>query len=467
MREFLRAMTRNTISLMGVAITTVSALVFISLFILSLLGWEAGPYSGILAFLIVPAFFVVGLLLIPVGIWRYRRWLRRTGESPDDHRFPTLDFNESRVRNVTLWIAAFTVVNVVIAATGTYKGLEVMDSTEFCGQACHSVMIPEFTTYQRSPHSRVKCTECHIGEGASWFVKSKLSGAWQVVSVAFDLYPRPIPTPVHNLRPARETCEQCHWPTRFVGERLKVITHFDEEEQTEKKTVLLLNVGGSSQGSSSGIHWHVDPKNTVRFLSDEKRQRIYDVELTTPEGIKSFKPTDEHGAPKAGEEVAWRTMDCVDCHNRPTHVYQLPEKAVDEAMRLGALDRKLPGVRREGLKAIQASYPSHEAAKTGIREALFGFYKKEHPELAEKEPKRIEEASDKLHEIYSTNVFPQMNIQWGTYRSMLGHEGGCYRCHDNEHQTQRGEKIAKKCGMCHEVLAESEEEPEILDILHP
>ena len=135
-----------------------------------------------------------------------------------------------------------------------------MDSTQFCGGTCHTVMTPEFTTYQRSPHSRVKCTECHIGSGADWFVKSKLSGSWQLVSVALDLYPRPIPTPVENLRPARETCEQCHWPTRFVGERLRFFNRFAEDEkQTEKKTVLLMKIGGGETGRAHGIHWHVDP----------------------------------------------------------------------------------------------------------------------------------------------------------------------------------------------------------------
>ena len=96
---------------------------------------------------------------------------------------------------------------LVIVATGTYKAVELMESVEFCGTTCHKVMSPEYTTYLRSPHARVRCTQCHIGPGADWFVQSKLSGSWQLVSVALNLYPRPIPTPVHNLRPSRETCE--------------------------------------------------------------------------------------------------------------------------------------------------------------------------------------------------------------------------------------------------------------------
>jgi nitrate/TMAO reductase-like tetraheme cytochrome c subunit len=171
-----------------------------------------------------------------------------------------IDLNVGRTRTLLLLFMALTLVNVVILAVSTYKAVEVMDSTKFCGQACHSVMAPEFTTYQRSPHSRVACVECHIGPGAGWFVKSKLSGSWQLISVSLDLYPRPIPTPVHNLRPARDTCEQCHWPNKFVGDRLKVITRFrDDEANTPEKTVLLLRVGGMQGRESKGIHWHVDP----------------------------------------------------------------------------------------------------------------------------------------------------------------------------------------------------------------
>ena len=130
---------------------------------------------------------------------------------------------------------------------------DYMDSVTFCGQTCHTVMQPEYTAYQNSPHSHVECVKCHIGPGASWFVKSKLSGVGQVFAVTFNTYPKPIPTPVHNLRPARETCETCHWPQKYGEDRVQVINKFaDDETNTITKTVLLMKIGGGNHGI--GIH---------------------------------------------------------------------------------------------------------------------------------------------------------------------------------------------------------------------
>src|SRR5512134_4095651 len=260
--RFFATVTSNAVSLAGSALTTVSAFLFLLLFSIHLVSEHGGtPYLGILTFLVLPALFVLGLVLIPVGIWRIRK-RRREAMAEDDPaaEFAVVDFNRPQVRRTAVVFLAATAINALILGVGTYKGVEVMESTQFCGAACHKVMEPEFTTYKRSPHARVKCVECHIGEGANWFVKSKLSGSWQLVSVAFDLYPKPIAVPVHNLRPARETCEQCHWPNKFVGDRLKVITrHGDDAENTPLKTALLLHVGGTQGTRARGIHWHVDP----------------------------------------------------------------------------------------------------------------------------------------------------------------------------------------------------------------
>ncbi len=481
MRTFFIALTRNAISLVGAAITTAAALLILTLFAIGLVGHEGGPYIGILAYLILPAIFLVGLALIPVGIVRERR-RERAAEARGEPAptFPVVDLNRKPTRKAVLVFLAMSGVNLVILATATYKGVEVMDSTEFCGQACHTVMDPEFTTYQSSPHARVKCVECHIGPGANWFVKSKLSGAWQVVAVAFDLYPRPIPTPVENLRPARETCEQCHWPTKFVGDRLKVLTHYAEDEQnTELKSVLLLRVGGIQGRKSHGIHWHVDPANRIRYRADATRETIHEVELTLPDGtVKRWLPPQraangqaaEQGAAGAPEvEPEWREMDCVDCHNRPTHVYKLPDRSIDEAIAEGRLDRSLPYIRREGLRALEESYASHDEARQAIAERITAFYRENYPELASSDGPRIAEAAGVLGDIYCRNVFPTMNIGWGTYPNHIGHTSfdGCFRCHNDEHATADGETISQDCSTCHSLLAMEEEQPEILGQLQP
>jgi nitrate/TMAO reductase-like tetraheme cytochrome c subunit len=461
---------RSFISLAGVVLTTVSAILFLSLFGIEELGnIHHGAYTGILAFIIIPSVFVLGLLLIPLGIALLRRADRkRLAAGQPTPLAPVIDFNVPRTRLIVAVVAVLSVVNIVIVATGTYKGIETMESTEFCGGACHSVMSPEFTTYNRSPHSRVRCTQCHIGSGASWFVKSKLSGSWQLVSVALDLYPRPIPTPVESLRPARETCEQCHLPSRFVGEQLKVITrHAEDEANTAKKTVLMMKIGGNLAGTSKGIHWHVGPGVNVRYRSDKKRQFIGEVELSLPDGgTRDYKneatpPTD------GGISTEWRTMDCIDCHNRPTHIYQRPVDELDLALNTGALDMSLPFIRKEGLRIINLKYPSWDLAKAGIKKEVTDFYEKNNAELAKAEPQKLDAASDALFEIYKRNVFPTMNITWGTYPSFRDHfdDSGCFRCHQSDMKTTDGKKVSQKCDLCHTTLAEEEEDPEILQML--
>lgn len=462
-RTFIQAITRNGISLSGAALTTAAAILFVSLFVGESLGLGGGPYLGILTFVVFPSIFVLGLALIPAGIaWQRGRSRRAEARGEEPARLPVIDLNIGRTRTLLLVFLSATLVNVIIIAVSTYKAVEVMDSTRFCGSACHSVMTPEYTTYQRSPHSRVPCVSCHIGPGAGWFVKSKLSGSWQLISVNLNLYPRPIPTPVHSLRPARDTCEQCHWPNKFVGDRLKVITHFqDDEPNTALKTILLLRVGGMQGRASKGIHWHVDPGVRIRYCADEKRETIGAIELTRPDGTNTT-----YARPGASKEGPWRTMDCIDCHNRPSHIYRTPEDELDRSMAEGRIDPALPFVHREGLKALQASYTSQDEARAKIASALDTFYTKERPTA---DRGRIAAAAAELGDIYSTNVFPSLNIRWGTYPSHLGHMNspGCFRCHDGEHVDSSGAAITQDCDTCHTVLAMEEPNPEVLKTLQP
>ena len=466
LRNFLSSITHNGISLAGTALAIVGLVLIICLFVMEQLGFEGGPYIGILTYLILPAIFVTGLVLIPVGAVLYRRSLRKVPGSESTPLLPIFDLNKPRTRNWMMIFLGATMVNIVIVAGATYKGVEVMESVEFCGQACHTVMQPEHTAYQRSSHSRVSCAECHIGPGADWFVKSKLDGAWQLVAVAFDLYPRPIPTPLHDLRPARETCEQCHWPTRFVGDKLAIKTHYDEDEaNTELTTALLLKVGGTAGGGASGIHWHVDRGVKIRYRSDESRENIYEVEYTNADGdVKLFA---DRRAPEEGG--MWREMDCVDCHNRPSHNYQAPDSEIDVAMRDGLIDKTLPFVRKEGLRIIDAEYDSHEAAREFITAELNNYYLDNYPDLAGERADDIAQAATTLGDIYSVNVFPQMKVWWNTYPEHIGHERseGCFRCHGKRLRTKEREHISRDCDVCHSVLAEREEDPEILTQLSP
>jgi nitrate/TMAO reductase-like tetraheme cytochrome c subunit len=454
------------LGMVGAALAVASAVLIVGLAVAGLFGYGGSPYVGIFAYLVLPGVFVLGLLLIPLGAWLERRRSAR-GEA---HRLPIVDLNDPRTRRRGVVFAALTAVNLLIVGFATYEGVHVMETPQFCG-SCHSVMAPEYTAYQRSPHARVACVECHIGPGASWFVKSKLSGAWQVVSVTLDLYERPIPTPVHALRPARETCEACHWPAKFHGDRLDVRTVFAADERnTEKKTVLLLHVGGAEHevGPPRGIHAHVAPGVTVRYLSDPERETIHTVESTYPDGRVSLFTTSASPA-EPPPPAAWRTMDCVDCHNRASHRFRLPGPEVDLALASGRIDRTLPFVKREAVAALKVEYPSHEAARAGLEAALLDFYRGLDPATFPAREPKVREAAAALAQIYAWNVWPSMRIGWGTYASLRGHEDapGCFRCHDEEHVTADGRTLSQDCDLCHAVLAQEEENPKVLGALEP
>ena len=251
-----------------------------------------------------------------------------------------------------------------------------------------------------------------------------------------------------------------------MGDALKIKTKFsDDEPNTMLKTAVLLKVGGLAGRETSGIHWHVNPDVQVRYRSDDSRQTIYDVELTRADGSVTLYRNGE--APEEASE--WRVMDCVDCHNRPTHRYRLPDEEVDLAMAAGDIDPSLPFVKRESMRLLQETYDSHEQAREAIPAALRGFYQEGYAEIAAQQTAGIERAAAELVEIYTSNVFPQMNVTWGLYPDHSGHQEspGCFRCHDRKHKSEDGESISRKCTTCHTILADEEESPEILDVLNP
>ena len=463
-KDFLASITHNVISLIGTALAVASLVLMACLFAMEQFGFEGGPYIGILTYLILPMLFVLGLLLIPIGALLYRRKLRRLHGDKAMAAMPVFDLNKPATQRWTLIFLGATMLNIVILASATYKGVHYMESTEFCGMACHTVMQPEHTAHQRSPHSRVACAECHIGPGADWFVKSKLDGAWQLVAVAFDLYPTPVPTPLHELRPARDTCEQCHWPTKHIGDKLRVIKHYKEDEaNTELTTALVMRVGGVEGTGGTGIHWHVNPDVKIRYRSDETREEIYEVEMTKADGtIMTYA---DRKAPEEGG--MWREMDCVDCHNRPSHIYKPAHVEVDRVINEGRVDRWLPFVKREGVRILEQQFESHEAAREGIIQQLQAYYAENYPEIAAEKADAIVAAGEAMAGAYAVNVFPQMQVWWDTYPNHIGHEqsDGCTRCHKRAMRTEDREQIRDDCDICHIVLAEEEENPDLVTML--
>jgi nitrate/TMAO reductase-like tetraheme cytochrome c subunit len=456
----------NLLTLFGAALTTSAALTMVAAWILESTGREVHPYVGILLFMVLPGLFVFGLLLMPIGVLAQRRRARRGGLTP-----LRVDLRSPEVLRALTLVGLLTVINVVLMGIASYKGVEHMDSNAFCGTTCHEVMQPEYTAFLSSPHSRVGCVQCHIGPGAGWFVRSKLSGVRQVFAVAFNTHSRPIPSPVHQLRPARETCEQCHWPQKFQGDRLVVIDKFAEDEtNTRTSTVLMLRVGGHRGSLASGIHGHhlSDASRITYVATDDKRQIIPRVTWTDEAGkTVDFDSTEAKVTPADLERGEHRTMDCIDCHNRPSHTFQLPERALDEAMAAGHISAKLPFVKREALALIKAPYQDRDRAASAIDQGLTGFYRAKYPDVYRASRTELQLAIAETQQVYARNVFPSMKVTWGSYPNNLGHQDfpGCFRCHDGSHKAADGRVISQDCDSCHNVLAMEEANPKVLQEL--
>jgi len=441
---------RNEVSALGVALTTSCGLLFLGLVTLHLLGFLQNPYTGIVIFVFVPALFVVGLLLIPVGWLIERRRVRSDASAPS---WPRLDLSDPGIRRTILFVAGATVINLVIVSVASYGAVEYTESPEFCGQVCHTPMEPEYTAYQVWPHARVSCAACHVGPGAGALVESKVAGVRQLFHVATGRLPRPIPSPVTSMRPARETCEQCHWPEKFHGDRTREIReHADDEANTETVTALQLHVGGGSRvlGIGTGIHWHMNLDNEIEYIAaDDRREVIPYVRFRNREGeVREFvAPGFDAGRLAPGTR---RRMDCMDCHNRPAHTFDAtPERAIDRAIAQGRIPRELPFVRREAVAAVTADYSDRAAALSGIASRLQDFYR---PRTGI-DTRLVGRAVAGAQEAWSRNVFPGMKVTWGTYPNHLGHvdSPGCFRCHDDEHTSADGRVIRQDCELCHTI----------------
>jgi nitrate/TMAO reductase-like tetraheme cytochrome c subunit len=456
---------RSRLAIVGTVICTVSGVLILVLAMVGTFGYRGGPYLGVLGYLIFPAFFALGLALVLLG-WRstHRRMARAIAAGQPPPAAPVIDFGKPRTRRLLLVITAGAAATVVVLSVSAYTAVVFMDKPIFCG-SCHRVTGPEYAAYQRSPHARVECVACHIGSGASWFVKAKLSGVLEMVHYFTGVYPRPIPVPVENLRPARDTCEACHWPAKFTGDKLVVKTRYgDDEASTPTKTVLLMHIGGGSGVRGGGSHFHVAPGVRIRFLADPTLQNVDVVEATLPDGTRTTYFGSEK-TPDPGPRAQWQVMDCVDCHNRPTHIFRSPEDAVDLAITDGHLDRSLPFLRREGVRFLKVEYRSREVARSAIRAGLLAFYEKLDPAAYPGRKAAVESAANVLGDLWSMNVWPEMKITWGTYPSFIGHDAspGCWRCHDGVHATRDGKStLSQDCSLCHALLAQDEKDPAIL-----
>src|SRR6201997_3857073 len=454
----------NPISLAGGAITTAAGVTMIGYWLVELIGRpNDNPYLGIIFFLLLPALFVLGLVLIPIGILIRRRALQRAGQIPTE--FPKVDFNDRIFRHGLDIVLVATIVNLLVVSRASYRGAAYMDSPQFCGASCH-VMHPEYTAYKVSAHSHVACVECHIGAGAESYFKAKVNGTKQLIEVSFNRYPKPIPSPVMNLRPAREICEGCHTPAKFVGEKLLVKSSFaDDEKNTETQSVVVLHLGGiDSLSHLTGIHG-VHLGHIEYIATDPTRTTIPWVERTYSDGSKTaFAVSAQKGAVPQGER---RVMDCIDCHNRAAHTMQTAEDALNRAMAEGAISPELPFMHKKALELLKAEYAPEAEARVKIPAQLTQFYRDEHPDVLAAHPDLVKAAGQGLVTVFTTNSFPDMKVTWGTHPNHIGHMSypGCFRCHDGDHTAKDTTSITQDCAACHNLLAVDEAKPKVLQDL--
>jgi hypothetical protein len=447
----------NVISLIGLFFVGLGLLMTITYAVFAISGTAENPYLDIAGYLIFPSIFVVGLTLVPLGIvgryWRlrrkhiqYRATLRLDLSNPHTRR---------RLAGFVLF-NAFIVLPVL--AFSSYEGYLYTESSDFCGRACHSVMAPQATGHANSPHARVTCAACHIGEGASWFVKAKLSGLRQVYAVTFNTYRRPIPPAITELRPARETCEQCHWPAKFFGEQFKEIVHYSPDEQNTRRVVrMLLKVGGADEsiGRVEGIHMHMMVSGMIEYIAEDPHlQKIPWVRYTPLDGPVRIFRSDGGAADAPPPQGIVRRVDCMDCHNRGAHHFYSPQTGVDLFLNVDRIDPNLPFVKREAVRALVASYSDNATAEREIERAITAFYQQNYPELWETRRAAIEKAAGNVRELYHRTFFPDMHVNWATYPENIGHlnSPGCIRCHDGLHKDAAGTAISSSCDTCHTFL---------------
>ncbi|MBD3218620.1 MAG: cytochrome C [candidate division Zixibacteria bacterium] len=446
---------KNWLSVIGSVIAVISFFMIVFISAISMF-FGGGAYLGIIVYILLPGILIIGLLLIPIGMLRQRK---RIAEEPP---WPYVDLNKSTHRNAFFVFTIGTVIFLFMTAIGSYEAFQFTESVEFCGKVCHSVMKPEYTAYQHSPHARVPCVDCHVGEGADWYVRSKLSGLYQVYSVTFEKYPRPIPTPIHNLRPSREICEKCHWPQKFYAHQLRTEYHYQSDENNTRWQIKLnMKIGAEHQaeGLKEGIHWHINPDIKVQYYAaDEAREElpwVRYINLETGDTLvyqDTMSDLDADTIPTA--EI--RTMECIDCHNRPSHQYQPPAFFVDEALTAGSIPKALPGIKALSMEICAEEYASMEIAMQAIDSTITAHYDANYPQIVRDNSRLIDQAVRGLQEAFGENIFPRMKVRWSAFPNHIGHMEfeGCFRCHDGQHVTTDDQPISRDCNLCHNINAQ-------------
>ncbi len=455
------ASAQNWISLSGAIIALISLFMIVFLFIVSTIFGQGGTYLGLVIYILLPAIMIIGLIMIPAGMLIHRRKMRKE-KVGEIHPWPKIDLNDESHRTAFFIFTFGTTLFLLLSALGSYEAFHFTESVTFCGTLCHDLMIPEYTAYQHSPHAKVPCVACHVGPGASWFVRSKISGLYQVYATLTNNYPRPIPTPIQNLRPAREVCEQCHWPQKFYAHKLRLETHYlPDEKNTRWDIRLIMKIGAphSALGLKEGIHWHINPNVRIEYIASDKTREnipwVRYINLATGDTVL-YQDQDNLLEPAQLDTLEMRTMDCIDCHNRPSHNYRPPAIFLNDAITAGDIPVELPEIKAIALEVCGEEYTTTDSALTAIREGIESFYQENYPEIFRDKRDLIEKAIQGVQRQFRQNIFPEMRVRWDKYPNHIGHLEfkGCFRCHNSTHENGDGEIIRRDCNLCHYINAQ-------------
>jgi nitrate/TMAO reductase-like tetraheme cytochrome c subunit len=463
-RPILMLLTSHWLCFVGAALATTAGFSWLFALPVQVTGRASNPYIGLLAFIAIPAVLIAGLILIAIGVYLGRKRLEKI-----QRELMVLPDRRTYLRQIAIFFAVTSAANILIGTQGTYRAVEHMETPMFCGQTCH-VMKPEFTAHQNSPHARVECVDCHVSPGAAGWLESKMAGTRQLVDVVFNRVHRPIESAIqaNRLVPSSLTCEQCHWPQKFDAVKLRVIFNYQADaNNTKTQTVLMMLTGGGDLG---GIHGkHFGPGVEIHYAaSDPARQTIPWVEYRNRDTGKVRTFLADGATAQSVANLTRHQMQCVDCHNRPTHAFELPDRAVNKALGLGRISATLPFIKKKAVELLKASYSSNEEASRTIPAALARFYQQSYPVVSSQRARDISGAGAEIAAIYNRNVFPDLKVAWGAYPDNLGHTDfpGCFRCHDGSHSTaDQKMTITQDCSTCHVPLAMDEANPQVLTTL--
>ncbi len=452
---------RNWITIIGALIAIINLLLIIVLFVMSTVLGKNATYLGLFIYIILPGFLVLGLIMMPVGILVSRK--RAAAAAGDEKKlFPSVDLNNPKHRKAFIGFTVATLIILFLSTYGSFEAYHLTELVEFCGTLCHKVMEPEYTAYQNSSHANVACVDCHVGSGTSWYVKSKLSGLHQVYAVITKTYPSPIETPLHDLRPAMETCERCHWPQKFYSRKLQSKKYYLADSLNSEWDIILQMKTGpvyTDLGFSEGIHWHINPDISIEYISEnDKREVITYVKYTNKltGAVEIFRNPDNEISDSTITAASTRTMDCIDCHNRPSHYYNSPPVYFDKAMLTDEVSKDIPYIKRTAMGILRNTFTDKDTALMQIRDGIINYYKSDFGDYFEKNEARIDQSVTALQKAYSQNTFAAMKVSYDVYPNHIGHleVEGCFRCHNDAFTSEKGKKITKDCNLCHTIIGQ-------------